>query len=379
MHLRPILALIMTAGLGLAPASGGAAVAQQVAAPPALAQNGRGLFNEPPETRAMFSAVWGDRAPAEWIQEQDAVLSGGQAPTGPRIGFLYAGTPTQNPAFTQGLVSGLKSVGYTPGQDISIVWRFAEGRAELLPSLAAELVQAPVDLIVTPTTPDTAAATRATSTIPIVTMTHSDPVGSGVAASLEHPGGNVTGVTEQPLEFSGERLALLKEAVPNATRVAVLADGSTPNGPTLAGLRDAAAPLGLELQILELRGADELPTAFAAATEQSADAVMVLAGTLFGANRAQVARLAAEHRIPALYPNRQFVDDGGLMDYAFVGSGRGPRAAEYVFEILHGANPGDLAMGPPPEIELVLNLKAAQAIGHAVPPSVLARATEIIR
>jgi putative tryptophan/tyrosine transport system substrate-binding protein len=377
MHVRPVLVLIMTAGLGLAPASGGTAVAQQVVAPPALAQNGRGLFDESSGTRASFTAMWGDRAPAEWIQEEDAVLSGGAAPSGPRIGLLYAGTPSQNPAFTQGLVRGLKSVGYTPGQDITIVWRFGEGHPELLPSLAAELVQLPVDLIVTPTPADTAAATRATSTIPIVTMVNSDPVASGVAASLEHPGGNVTGLIEQPLEFNGERLALLKEAVPNATRVAVLADGS--NAPTLARLRDAAAPLGLELQILELRTADELPTAFDAATQQSADAAMVLGGTLFTANRPQLARLAAEHRIPVLYPGRAFVDDGGLMGYAFAVAGRGPRAAEYVFQILHGANPGDLPMGPPPDMELVVNLQAAQAIGYAVPPSVLARATEIIR
>jgi putative ABC transport system substrate-binding protein len=178
--------------------------------------------------------------------------------------------------------------------------------------------------------------------------------------------------------FNGERLALLKEAVPNATRVAILADGST-NAPTLARLRDAAAPLGLELQILELRTADELPTAFDAATQESADAIMVLGGTLFGANRPQLARLAAEHRLPALFPDRAFVNEGGLMGYGFAAGSRGPRAAEYVFQILHGANAGDLLMGPPPEMELVVNLQAAQAIGYAVPPSVLARATEIIR
>jgi hypothetical protein len=135
MHVRPVLVLIMRGGPGSAPASGEAAVAQQVVMPPALAQNGRGLFDESPETRASFNAVRGDRAPAEWIQEQDAVLSGGAAPRGPRIGFLYAGPPTQNRAFTQGRVSGLKSAGYTQGQDISVVWRFGEGHAELLPSL----------------------------------------------------------------------------------------------------------------------------------------------------------------------------------------------------------------------------------------------------
>jgi putative ABC transport system substrate-binding protein len=322
--------------------------------------------------------VWGEAAAAEWIRQHDAQLSGGKAPSGPRIGFLYSGTRAQNPTFTQGLVSGLRSVGYHPGQDLSIVWRFADGRAPLLPSLASELVDLQVELIVTPGQAETAAARQATSSIPIVTLTIGDPVGAGLAASLERPGGNVTGVIQQPLEFNGQRLAFLTEAVPSATRVAVLLDATTPAGPTIARLQDAAAPLGVQLQILEVRSADDLAGAFASATEQSADALMVLAGTLFTANRPQLAVLATDHRIPTLYPSRLFLEDGGLMDYAFVEASRGARAAEYIAAILRGANPATLPMQPPREQELVINLGAARAIGFTIPDAVLARATATI-
>ena len=336
------------------------------------------MFNEPAETQAMFTAVWGDAAPGEWVEEHDAVLTGGTAPSGPRIGLLYAGSASANPAFTQGLASGLRSVGYQPGQDITIVWRFADGRTELLPALAAELVALPVDLIVAPVVAESMAAKQATSTIPIVTLTVADPVGVGLVNSLERPGGNVTGVIQQPLEFNTERLAFLKEAVPNATRIAVLANVATPDDPSLTRLRDAGASLGLELQILTVVSADDLLGAFASAADHSADAMMVLAGTLFTANRSRIVQLAMEHRIPALYPSRLFVDAGGLMDYAFVEGLRGQRAAQYVSEILHGANPADLPMEPPPETELVINLNAADAIGYAVPSSVLARATDVL-
>ena len=354
------------------------ASAEQAASPPALAQDGRGLFNEPAETRAMFTAAWGDAGPGEWVQEHDAALSGGTAPSGPRIGLLYAGSASANPAFTQGLASGLRSVGYHPGQDITIIWRFADGHNELLPALAAELVALPVDLIVAPVVAESMAAKQATSTIPIVTMTVADPVGVGLVNSLEHPGTNVTGVIQQPLEFNTERLAFLKDAVPDATRIAVLANVATPDDPSLTRLREAAASLGLELQILTVVSADDLPGAFASAADQSADAMMVLAGTLFTANRSRIVQLAMEHRIPALYPSRLFVDAGGLMDYAFVEGLRGQRAAQYVSEILHGAKPADLPMEPPPETELVINLNAADAIGYAVPASVLTRATDVL-
>jgi putative tryptophan/tyrosine transport system substrate-binding protein len=315
MHRRPILAryvsFLVTAGMWLAPTSGGTAIAAQSALPPTLAQDGHGLFSEPAETRALFTAVWGDRAPAEWTQEHDVELSDGTVLSGPRVGFLYAGSASQNPAFTMGLSSGLRSIGYTPGQDISIVWRFAEGHNELLPSLAAELVRLQVDVIVTPAVAESVAAKQVTSSVPIVTMTAADPVSAGLVNSPERPGGNVTGVLQQPFDFNSQRLALLKEAVPDATRIGVVANVATPSSATvLSVLGDAAPPLGLELQILEVRIADDVPRAFASAAPQSSDALMVLADTLFTANRSAVVRLATETRIPTLYPGRSFVDEG---------------------------------------------------------------------
>jgi putative ABC transport system substrate-binding protein len=213
-----------------------------------------------------------------------------------------------------------------------------------------------------------------------VTLTVADPVGAGLAASLEHPGGNVTGVLQQPFDFNRRRLEFLKEALPNATRIGVLASVVSPTSATVLGLlQEAAASTGLELQVFELRSADDMPGAFAAAAQQPPDALMVLADTLFTANRSQLVQLATDSRIPTLYPGRSFVDGGGLMDYALVEATRSRRAAEYVAQILHGAKAADLSMEPPTDVELVVNLNAAQLIGYAVPSAVLARATDVIR
>jgi putative ABC transport system substrate-binding protein len=370
------LALILAAGGWLASASASVATAGQTAPAPVLAQDGRGLFSEPAEVQALFATVWRDSASAAWIREHDASLSGGRPPSGPRIGLLYSGSASQNPAFTEGLAEGLRAVGYTPGSDLSITWRFADGQNDRLPSLAAELVESGVHLIVAAAQGDAVAARQTTGTIPIITMTAADPVGVGLVASLERPGGNVTGVIQQPIEFNGERLALLQEVVPNSTRIAVLAPTPAPAA-TLSALREAAVLLGLELQILELRSGGDLPAAFASAAD--ADVLMILGGTLFTTNLQQITQLATEYRLPALYPSRLFLEAGGLMDYAYVEAARGRRAADYVAKILSGANPAELAMSPPQQIELVLNLQAAESIGYVFPPSIMERATEVIR
>jgi putative tryptophan/tyrosine transport system substrate-binding protein len=276
-------------------------VCSKPAPAPALAQDGRGLFNESREIQALFAAVWGDSASVAWIREHDAWLSAGRPRTGPRIGVLYSGSASQNSAFTQGVAAGLRDVGYTPGQDISIIWRFADGQNARLPSLAAELIESGVDVIVAAAQGDAVAAKQATDIIPIVTLTVADPVGTGLAANLERPGGNVTGVIQQPIDFNGERLAFLKEAVPNSTHIAILAASPAPAA-SLSALREAAAMLGLELQVLEVQNGGELPAAFASAAENSADAFVVLGATLFSANRLQIIQLAREHRIPALFP-----------------------------------------------------------------------------
>jgi putative tryptophan/tyrosine transport system substrate-binding protein len=326
----------------------------------------------------MFTAVWGDRSSSAWIREHDAALRAGKTPAGPVIGFLYTGTASGNPLFTQGLVRGLQDLGYQPGQNMTVLWRFADGRPERLPELASDLVQQHPDVIVAPTT-ESVTFKRLTTTIPIVTMTVGDPVGIGLVESLDRPGGNITGVIQQPLTFNKDRLQLLQEAIPNAKRIAVLANVSSADDRALVALERDAAASGLDLQLLPVTTADALPAAFETATAQSADAMLVLAGTLFTTNRVQIAELAAQHRIPTLYPSRLFVESGGLMDYAFIEAERGAGAAKYVFDILHGARPAELAMAPPRDIELVVNMSAAQTIGFSVPSAVLDRATEVLR
>jgi putative ABC transport system substrate-binding protein len=361
-----------------APAVASAAPTSDPEQVPALAQDGLGLFNQTAETQATFAAVWGDDSSTEWIREHDAALSAGQSPDGPRIGFLYSGTREQNPLFTQGIVEGLTQVGYQPGQTMSIIWRFADGHPDRLPSLAAELIEQHPDVVVAPTTAEATALETLTKTIPIVTMTAGDPVGNGLVKDLELPGTNVTGVIQQPLSFNRERLALLQQAVPRARRIAVLANVTSGDDPSLVALSSNAAALGLDLQLLPVTSADELPAAFAAASGQSADAMMVLAGTLFTANRLQIAQLAAKHGLPTLYPSRLFVEAGGLMDYAFIEGERGSVAARYIADILHGADPARLSMTPPPDIELVVNMSAAQSIGYSVPAAIAARATDLL-
>ena len=304
--------------------------------------------------------------------------SGRQTPAGPVIGFLYTGTASGNPLFTQGLVRGLEDLGYHPGQDMTILWRFADGHPETLPELASDLIQEHPDAIVAPTT-ESVTFKRLTTSIPIVTMTVSDPVGIGLVESLDRPGANITGVIQQPLTFNRDRLVLLQQAIPNAKRIAVLANVASSDDRALVALGRDAELLGLDLQFLPVTAADALPAAFDAADAQSADAMLVLAGTLFTTNRVRIVQLAAEHRIPALYPSRLFVESGGLMDYAFIEAERGARAAQYVVDILHGAHPAELPMAPPPDTELVVNVSAAQTIGYSVPSALLDRATEVLR
>jgi putative tryptophan/tyrosine transport system substrate-binding protein len=296
----------------------------------------------------------------------------------PRIGFLFFGFPGPSrelDAFRQ----GLRELGYTEGQNIVIEYRFAGGRAERLPELATELVRLKPDVLVTPGTPASLSAKRATSTIPIVFAGVADAVGAGLIASLARPGGNITGLTSISAELGGKRLELLKEVAPKVSRVAVLynpADRS--NVLVLKELQKSAPALGLALQPLEVRGPGGFEGAFVAMTRQRADALFVAAGLLTTEHRKALVDLAAKRRIPAIWGERQFVEAGGLMAYAvdFYDQVRG--AAIYVDKILKGAKPGDLPVEQPTKYELVINLKTAKALSIEVPPTVLARADEVI-
>ena len=294
------------------------------------------------------------------------------------IGFLHYGSPGPSPevdAFRQ----GLRDLGYIEGKNINIEYRFASGRVERLPELAAELVHLKPDVIVSPTTAASLSAKQATGTIPIVIAGVADAVGAGLVASIARPGGNVTGLTSISAELGGKRLELVKGIVPTASRVAVLHDpADRSNVLLLKGLQEAAPALGLTLQPLEVRELGEFEGAFIAISRERADALFGAPGVLTFEHQKTVVGLAAKSRIPTLWGHRQFVDVGGLMSYAVNFYDQCRRAATYVDQILKGAKPGDLPVQQPTKFEFILNLKTAKAIGLDIPASVLARADEVI-
>jgi ABC-type uncharacterized transport system substrate-binding protein len=298
----------------------------------------------------------------------------------PRIGWL--GGPTREAAepFTREFQRGLKDLGWIEGQNIVIEWRFGGGRAERLPALAEELVRLRVELIVTPSTPTIFAARNATKTIPIVTVGGGDPLELGLVTSLARPGGNITGLTANVgPEIAGKQLELLKEAVPNVSRVAVLWNPNTPgNAPAANEAESAARVLKVELQLLEARKLDDFESAFAAMSARRAGALLVVGDVMFTTYRTQLAKLALKSRLPAMYGGRQFPEDGGLMSYGTDSLDNFRRAASYVDRILKGARPGDLPIERSAKFELVINLKTAKAIGVTIPPSLLGRADQVI-
>ena len=298
-----------------------------------------------------------------------------------RVGWLSPGSATSDETFLASFRDALRELGWVVGQNIAIESRWAEGKFEQLPDLAAELVRLRVDVIVTVVTQASLAAKRATRTIPIVMVGVGDPLGSGLVASLARPGDNVTGPSSMLADVSGKQLALLKETVPKASPVAVLWNPANPVWQA-AALREtevAAGALGLRLQLLEARGPDELVGAFAAMTRERAGALFVPADIIFVRHAQQIAGLAARHRLPAMYGFREHTEAGGLMSYAASFAVMFRRAAAYVDKILKGAKPADLPVEQPTKFELVINLKTAKALGLTIPQSVLLRADEVIR
>jgi putative ABC transport system substrate-binding protein len=298
----------------------------------------------------------------------------------PRVGWLSPGSATSDETFLASFRDALRELGWVVGQNIAIESRWAEGRFEQLPDLAAELVRLKVDVIVTVVTQASLAAKRATRTIPIVMVGVGDPLGSGLVASLARPGENVTGPSSMLADVSGKQLALLKETVPKASPVAVLWNPANPVWQA-AALREtevAAGALGLRLQLLEARGPDVLVGAFAAMTRERAGALFVPADIIFVRHAQRIAGLAARHRLPAMYGFREHTEAGGLMSYAANFAVMFRRAAAYVDKILKGAKPADLPVEQPTKFELVINLKTAKALGLTIPQSVLLRAEEVI-
>ena len=298
----------------------------------------------------------------------------------PRIGYLSSDSPSTIAVRIEAFRQGLRELGYVEGKNIVIEWRFAEGKADRLPGLAAELVRLKVDVIVTSGPAATRAAKEATVTIPIVTAQDPDPVGNGLVASLARPGGNITGLSTLAPEISGKRLELVKEIVPRLSRVAVLGSSTTPgNAQELRETELAARALGVQLQYLDVLSPKDIEVAFRAASKGRADAVLVLQSPVFVNERTQLADLAVKSRLPAIYDRREFVDDGGLICYGTNFADLSRRAATYVDKILKGAKPADLPVEQPTKVELIINLKAAKQIGLTIPPNVLVRADKVIK
>jgi putative ABC transport system substrate-binding protein len=298
-----------------------------------------------------------------------------------RIGRLSSGSPPDMERTAEAFRQGLREHGYVEGQNLVIAWRFAEGRLERLPDLAADLVRLPVDVIVASGPQAARAAQRATTTLPIVVVV-GDALGQGLVANLAQPGGNITGLSEQYTELLPKWLELLKEAVPQAAHVAVLVV------PELWSIRDAswhalqhtAAALGVRLQRVEAHELEEFEHAFVAMTQAQAEALIVLPHPLFFLHRTRLVDLATQQRLPTIWgPFREFVYDGGLMAYGPSLREQFQRAAYYVDRILKGTKPADLPVEQPTMFELVINLKSAQALGLTVPPALLFQADEIIR
>ena len=295
----------------------------------------------------------------------------------PRIFFLSAGGPGPN---IEAFRVGLQELNYIVGQNIAIEYRWAEGREDRLPDLAAEVVRLNIDIIVCTSSSAARAAQQATKTIPIVMAVSGDPVATGLVASLARPGGNITGLTILSPELSGKRLELLKEAAPKVSRVAVLWNPASPDKQLDFKETQAVARfLGLRLQSLEVRGPKDFDKVFQAATKERAHALIALADPVTGSQGRRIIGFAAKSRLPAIYGDSAFVEAGGLMAY-------GPnildlyrRAAYFVDKILKGAKPSDLPVQQPMRFELVINLDAAKKIGLTVPPNLLVRADRVIK
>jgi putative ABC transport system substrate-binding protein len=283
------------------------------------------------------------------------------------------------PHLIAALRAGLRDLGYVEGQNLTIEYRFAEERAETLDSLAAELVRLRPDAIVTVATAPALAAKRATTSIPIVMATAGDPLRLGVVASLARPGGNITGVTLYGSELAGKRLELLKEAIPNIARVAVLGNPSGPlNESWWRDTQSASRTLGIDVLLFNVKELNELPAEFSSMTRNGVDALDVLSDPLFNEARRQIIGLAAKHRLPAVYEAREFAEAGGLISYGPNIADMTRRSAAFIDKVLHGVKPADLPIEQPTKFELVINLKTAKALGLAVSPTLLARADEVI-
>jgi putative ABC transport system substrate-binding protein len=294
------------------------------------------------------------------------------------IGVLNSSSPDTFPVETAAIVEGLKNTGFIEGKNLSIEWRWAEGQYNRLPSLAAELVSRGVAVIVGGDAPAAAAAKAASKTIPIVFITGADPIKTGLVDSFSRPGGNLTGIFVLLSMLGTKRLELLRELVPSTSTFALLANPNNPNLVDVPEIEGAANALGRRLEVLTASTEGDLEAAFATMVQHRVDSLVVMADPFLIARREQLVALAARHAMPAIYPMRSFADLGGLMSYGSGIADLNQQAGMYVGKILKGAKPADLPVQQTVKYELVINLKAAKALGLTIPPTLLARADDLI-
>jgi putative tryptophan/tyrosine transport system substrate-binding protein len=296
-----------------------------------------------------------------------------------RIGVLETVPPDRNKANFGALLRGLREHGYIEGQNLQIEYRSADGHGDRFPALVADLIGRNVDLIVTRGTPAAKSAKAATATIPIVMAAIGEPLGVGVVASLAQPGGNVTGFSAFVTELSGKRVELLKETFPSIARVGLLQNMGNPvSPPQWEATLSAAKTLGLSAEVFDVRGDRDIASAFAAMRQRRVNALSVGIDAVTQANAATIAKLAAEQKLPTAYPAREFAEVGGLLSYGVDYPDLYYRAAGLVDKIFKGARPANLPVEQPTKLELVINLRTAKTLGLEIPPTLLARADEVI-
>jgi putative tryptophan/tyrosine transport system substrate-binding protein len=297
-----------------------------------------------------------------------------------RIGYLEPGTASGNVVLLDGFRQELSKLGWIEGKNITVEYRFAEQKNERLPELAAELVRLRVDLIVVASSPPALAAKKATTTIPIVMANVGDPVGQGLVDSLARPGGNVTGLASLSPELNTKRLEILKDAVPKLARVGFLRAPESSASPQMKELRPAALALKLKLEEIETQvNPKGLEIAFQTAKQKHVNGIMTMSARTFLAERRRIVELAGQHRLPGIYFQKEFVDEGGLMSYGADYVDLFRSAAHYVDKILKGTKPADLPVQQATKFEFIINLKAAKQIGLTIPVRVLERANKVIK
>ena len=298
----------------------------------------------------------------------------------PRLGYLSYGSVEIDKSLLAAFQQGLRELGYLEGKNIVIEQRYAAGQSDKLPELVAEFVRVKADVIVVTGDPAAHAAKKATTAIPIVIVTSPDPVGTGLIASLAHPGGNVTGLSDFHGGVVTKRLELLKDVAPLASRIAVLLNPANPSNPIqLKDIQAAASAFRVTLISLEVKRPDEIDPAFTTIVKERAGALLVLGDRLFATHQSQIIKFAVKNRLPTIYSQRLYVEAGGLMSYGANFTDQYRRAAIYVDKLIKGAKPADLPVEQPTKFELVINLKAAKQIGLTIPPTVLARADKVIK